>query len=341
MRLNRQLCCVLGLVATTVGLLFAEQAQAVIVTNTFRNVAPSGGSPGQAYDPATEGGTDNFSASSVDLLQGLSAVYTGSTTAGALTNDYPSPMGEVSTGVSAWTDGAIIGRYAGDADGDGNTSNDIDDFAIIHDGYGTISTGGSVTYDLGSVYELSQVDIFFGWNDSGRDDTSFTLRSSVDGETYTTITSVSKMENQGGGDPVTNLYNIVDDASGAIAPFARYLQLSSIDADNGYAGLLEIDAFGTAPQFDQADANRDGVVDIDDFYTISDHFLQVPSALGLDGDIVADNFVDATDFRYWKQHVPASLLAQIEGVAVPEPASLTGLGILVVLGYGLRLRRRA
>ncbi|WP_197529126.1 PEP-CTERM sorting domain-containing protein [Aeoliella mucimassa] len=205
-----------------------------------RNIAPSGGSPGQSYDPASEGGPDFFSASSTDLLQGLMATYSGNDYAGGLTDSYPSPVGEVATGVSAWTDGAIIGRYPGDVDGDGVTSNDLDDFAVLHDGYGTIASGGYVTYDLGAPYDLTQIDVFLGWNDSGRDDASFNLQVAGPDMVFSTVETYTKTDNAGGGDPVTNYASISIDA-----PAAQYIQLEITDADNAYAGILEIDAFGT------------------------------------------------------------------------------------------------
>jgi PEP-CTERM motif len=106
--------------------------------------------------------------------------------------------------------------------------------------------------------------------------------------------------------------------------------------ENGYTGYSEIDVFGT-PLFAPGDANRNGVVDINDFIVISNNFSKVPSSPGLDGDVVVDNIVNVLDFRLWKSNVTAEVAALAAGFAVPEPSAmlLTGLALA-----GLTIVRR-
>jgi hypothetical protein len=91
--------------------------------------------------------------------------------------------------------------------------------------------------------------------------------------------------------------------------------------------------------FAPGDANRNGVVDINDFVVISNNFSKVPSSPGLDGDIVVDNIVDVLDFRLWKNSVSAEVAALAAGFAVPEPSAmlLSGLALAVITA----VRRRS
>ncbi len=311
---------------------FTSQANAVVVVNSFKNIAPAGGAVHAPHNPASAGGPDLLSASSSDLAQGLTATvaYTGGT---------GNPNIEEAGGIARWTDGSLATVY-NEPGGGGN--------AIDHAAYGAVHgnpTGINtfVTFDLGALYNLTQVDVFIGWPDSGRDDASFILRASTDGNNYANLLQYTKGQDDTGThtSPVTNLHSFIDNAGGDLAPFIQYVQLQFIDADNGHAGLVEVDIYGETPAFHIADINRDGSVDINDFYIISDNFLKVPSGLGLDGDIVADNFVDAADFRLWKNSVSPQLLAQISGVTVPEPATFATLAMIAALGFAVRRRRNA
>lgn len=321
-----------ALVATAL----AGDAEAVVVINNLMNVAPEGGEVHASHDPSTSGSPDLITASSSDLIHGLlpTVTYTGGT---------GNTMFELSAGESVWTDGLIATVY-----GEGGSGGDD----VDHAAYGAVTgtVGGSpihtfVTYDLGELYDLTQVDVFMGWNDSGRDDASFMLNVSSNGTNFLPIIDYDK-----GGDntgaittPITHLHSIVDDGGASIAPApVRYVQLQFTDADNGTAGMVELDVFGDTPDFDAADADRNGVVDINDFILISDNFLSVPSSPGLDGDIVIDNFVDAADFRLWKDYPGmAEALAAYIGQPVPEPATVALLGLAALFGWQMRVGRKA
>jgi hypothetical protein len=204
---------------------------AVIVTNV-QDVAPAGGNPGDPYTPSA------FTASSSDLLSGLTPLSaTGNTTQ------------EGAVGVSRWTDGSIATLYAKQP----NTGQNLID---NHVPYGTLTanptltppTTAQVVYDLGGLYNLSSADVFAGWNDSGRDLFSFTLDTSADNVNYSPIGSFNKNGDNTGAitTPVTTKIDFVDDGGAPIASGVRYLRLTATDTDNGYAGMVEIDAQGTA-----------------------------------------------------------------------------------------------
>jgi hypothetical protein len=223
----------------TAAIALAGTARSAVVINNFSNVAPGGGAVHDVHDPSVAGSPDLIAASAADLVQGMTATvtYTGGTGSTTL---------EQSAGESVWTDGSISTVYAeGGGGGD----------AIDHAAYGTVqaTVGGGdidvfVTFDLGSLHDLTSVDVFTGWNDSGRDDSSFNLLVSADNVTFAPIAAYLKPADNTGafGTPVTNLHRISDDGAGNLATGVRYVQLQFTDADNGFAGLAEIDVFGTA-----------------------------------------------------------------------------------------------
>lgn len=326
-----------GILVTAV---FSSPADAVVVVNSKKNIAPLIDpyvfhTP---HNPSTDGAPDLLSASSSDLAQGLTATvtYTGGTGNTSI---------ESAGGIARWTDGSLETVY-NQPGGDGN--------AIDHAAYGVVHASPTgintfVTFDLGTLYNLSQVDVFLGWPDSGRDDASFIVKASTDGINYANLLTYTKPtpDNTSPGTPghsttpVTNLHSFTESGGGTLAPFIQYVQLHFTDADNGYVGLVEVDIYGETPTFHIADVNRDGEVDINDFYVISDNFLKVPSALGMDGDIVADNIINAADFRLWKNSVSPALLAQVNGAVVPEPATVVTLAMIAALGLAMRRRRDA
>ncbi|MBB5353193.1 hypothetical protein HNR46_003447 [Haloferula luteola] len=216
-------------------------AQAAVSVTSWKDVAPSG-SAGNSYDPASSNVL--FTPSSTDLAQGLTAAVAYEST----TN--PGDVGDVfyesAAGPSVWTDGSISTVYA---------TSGMD--AANHASYGVITgyTGSYVlqtfvTFDLGSVYDLSQIDVYTGWNDSGRDDSSFTILVSSDGLTFDLLGSYAKGSDDTGTytSPVTNLHSFTDDGGAALATGVQYVQLQFTDADNARAGLVEVDVFAAVPE---------------------------------------------------------------------------------------------
>jgi len=217
-------------VASLVGATAVDAA--IIVTNSV-NVAPAGGAVHAPYDPATDasGSGPMLTASSIDLAQGLTEAGGGVSTTG---NDNQ----ELSAGVDVTTDGSLATVY-----NEGGNGGD----AVDHAAYASVNTNDLVTYNLGGLYNLSQVDVFSGWNDSGRDDFSFNLLASPNGVDFAQIASYDKGSDNTGQItvPITSLHSITDDGAANIASGVQYVQLQVTDADNGFAGLVELDVFGT------------------------------------------------------------------------------------------------
>jgi hypothetical protein len=126
--------------------------------------------------------------------------------------------------------------------------------------------------------------------------------------------------------PVSQRVAFTEDALPNLALNVTNIKVEFLAVENGYTGYTEIDVFGT-PLFAPGDANRNGVVNIDDFIVISNNFSKVPSSPGLDGDVVVDNIVNVLDFRLWKSSVPAEIAALAAGFAVPEPSAMLLAGL--------------
>jgi hypothetical protein len=274
---------------------------AVVANNEF-DLAPEGGSG--LYTPTFPSGGSSIT----DLLNGkLPTASAGN-------------FGqESSTGVAALTNGSVQTAY-----GNGSAESP-------HAAYATAGAGGSVTYALGGVYNLSSIVIYGGWNDGGRDAQHYNILTSTDaGLNFTLLTTFDNSPGQTTPVPVPVSQRVAftEDALPNLALNVTNIKVEFLAVENGYTGYTEIDVFGS-PLFIPGDANRNGVVNIDDFIVISNNFSKIPSAPGLDGDVVVDNVVNVLDFRLWKNSVPAEIAALAAGFAVPEPSALilTGLAL--------------
>jgi hypothetical protein len=274
---------------------------AVVANNEF-DLAPEGGSG--LYTPSFPSGGSSIT----DLLNGkLPTASVGN-------------FGqEASTGVAALTNGSVQTAY-----GNGSAESP-------HAAYATAGAGGSVTYALGGVYNLSSIVIYGGWNDGGRDAQHYNILTSTDaGLNFTLLTTFDNSPGQTTPVPVPVSQRVAftEDALPNLALNVTNIKVEFLAVENGYTGYTEIDVFGS-PLFIPGDANRNGVVNIDDFIVISNNFSKIPSAPGLDGDVVVDNVVNVLDFRLWKNSVPAEIAALAAGFAVPEPSALilTGLAL--------------
>lgn len=236
---SRYRCMGLIMGGVTAGFGFVGAADAAAVVNTTVNIAPQGGAVHQSYDPATDASDFGpaLSASGSDLVEGLTAVVTYTGGSGSTTT-------EDSGGEARWTDGSLATVYA--EGGPGGDAVDHAAYGIVNATVGGIDIDSFVTFDLGGLYNVSQVDVYTGWNDSGRDNSSFNLLASVDGVTYNPIASFLKGPDDTGvfGEPITNRHSVVDDGAADLASGVQFVQLHFTDADNGYAGVVEIDVFG-------------------------------------------------------------------------------------------------
>jgi hypothetical protein len=211
----------------------AVQSQAAFVPTLTTDRAPAGGSG--SYTPSFVLPANNLVAGQIASLS-----YYNANTNSPTTGD--NGVAESSAGPVAWTDGSLTTTY--------RTGDDAVDHAAygIVDGYtGNFSQLTYVTYNLGSLYNLTAADIYQGWNDSGRDSFSFVLQTSPDGVTYSNVGTYTKGPDDTGQytTPVTNLVAFSDPGGGYIASGVQYVRLYVTDADNGYAGLAEVSISGT------------------------------------------------------------------------------------------------
>jgi hypothetical protein len=289
----------LALSAATCG-----SANAVIVITPETIVAP-GGVAGDPFNPVFTGGAPLNN----DILAGVQPIAT----TGNLTQ-------ENSTGALALTNGSVLTAY-----GSGNASSS-------HAAYATAGAPESVTYGLSGIYNLDSIVVYGGWNDGGRDAQHYDILASIDGGVnYSLLITFdnSPGEAQGGvTTPVSHRVAFTENALPHLASGVTHLRFDFLATENGYTGYTEIDVVGSLANV-LGDADGDQDVDLDDFYVISNNFYTAPSAIGLNGDVTADNFVDAADFRLWKSVAPAAVLAQYEALSAPEPSALV-LGILAL-----------
>lgn len=141
--------------------------------------------------------------------------------------------------------------------------------AVLNNGtYGTISggnpgnnslfatagggsgSGDFVTYTLDLAaspqgYNITGIDSYAGWNDSGRDQQFYTAAYSTvaDPGTFIPITTVN-YNPAAGGDPVANRVSITD-TTGTLATNVAAVRFDfDPGTENGYSGYTEFDVFG-------------------------------------------------------------------------------------------------
>ena len=308
----------LGVVAYA--LIGLQSANAAVQISSESDIAPEGGAVHDPFQPTFTGGGP----SSVDLLQGtLPSSSTGNFTQ------------ELSAGPVALTNGLDATVYP-----QGGNGGD----AIDHAPYATggPSAGTSLTYALGGLFDLSSIVVYGGWNDGGRDAQRYNvLTSSNGGASFTQLAAFDQgQDGEGGTTPIGWRVAFTESVLPNLVENVTHLRFDFLAAENGYSGYSEIDVFGVQQNV-PGDADGNGLVNIDDFYEISDHFLRVPSAAGADGDLDASNFVDAVDFRIWKNIASPAVLAQLNGLHIPEPNSLALAAAAVMLIGARRFSRRS
>lgn len=180
------------------------------------------------------GGGSNFSptyvVSATDLINGASPATSSDPAAFAL---------ELSGGLPVLTDGTY------------GTINDG-----VTGGHPAFATGGNtggtfVTYSLGANptgYNISNIVVFGGWNDSGRDQQKYTVSYSTvaDPNTFIPITSVDFNPAIAASIQSATKVTISDDTLAFLATGAANIKFDfSATVENGYTGYAELDVNGS------------------------------------------------------------------------------------------------
>ena len=217
-----RLCLTVAGVIVIAGVFSTGTAFATPVENFEEDKAPDGQPAGTVYNPSFTGplATD-------DLLTGLLP------TTSSLTN----PNLEDSRGVEALTDDSIETVYSGlSSEG-------------FHEAYATLYNNDFVTYSLGGVYDITEVIVYGGWNDPGRDETQFRFGVSTDGGATFTDIITSPNHNAGGTfGPTTNRVAFTDDTNPFLATGVTDVRFTWGDGtnavENDYTGGVEFDVLG-------------------------------------------------------------------------------------------------
>lgn len=172
------------------------------------------------------GNNTGFSVSSTDLLQ----------TQLESTNDQLS----INTGENnAWSGGATVGSLT---DGNFLTSPEASTGSLV-------ISGGSVTYTFNTTtntfgYDLSQIGIFSGWRDNGRDGIDITI-------SYATVSAPTTFQElaravQDDVDSQFEHANITENSAPFLAIGVKSIRFTFNSPENGGAGYKELDVVGVA-----------------------------------------------------------------------------------------------
>jgi hypothetical protein len=195
---------------------FAVQASGAIIIATDGQTGPGPFTP-------------TYTVSNTDLINGASP--------SAQTGNFGE---ETSGGVGVLTNGTF-GTISG-----GNPGNNTL--------FATAGTGEQVTYALNLAaspqgYNLSRIDVYGGWNDSGRDQQLYTVAYSTvaNPSAFVDLTSVN-FNPTAGGDPSATRVSITENALANLASnvaAVRFTFDQPAAPENGYTGYTEIDVIGT------------------------------------------------------------------------------------------------
>jgi hypothetical protein len=117
--------------------------------------------------------------------------------------------------------------------------------------FSAFATGGnnggtSLTYVLGAASDIGNITVYSGWQDSGRDQQSYSiLYSTADAPTTFIPLAGVLYDGPGTTHPQLNRVNITD-STGTLAKNVAAIQFNFNGTENGYSGYAEIDVFAAA-----------------------------------------------------------------------------------------------
>lgn len=197
--------------------LIAGTSQAAVMVSTETDVAPAGPGHLTPYTPTFTAGGPSGS----DLLEGLSAI----SSVGNFSQ-------ESSAGLSALTNGSVQTYY--------HQHPNNPDYPTTHSAYASAGGGEEAVYDLGALYDLTEIVIYGGWNDGGRDQQNVDVLVSADNSLFTSLGAT--LGGNGGSGPISHRNSITDDG-GTLASGVRYIKLDFGGVENGWTGYTEVDVF--------------------------------------------------------------------------------------------------
>jgi len=193
---------------------FSASASVVLTTDSFTN--------------GTDTVAHSYTPSSTDLINGLAA--TGVTGAFNLEGTGNTPV---------LTDGLFPSPITRDAGG-----------AFQFAAFATAGNGGgtSLTYVLGSAKNIGTITIYGGWQDSGRDQQSYSVLYST-AAAPTVFLPLTTVDFNPGATTHPQLTKVtITDTTGTLANGVAALQFNFNATENGYSGYSEIDVFAAVPE---------------------------------------------------------------------------------------------
>jgi len=119
--------------------------------------------------------------------------------------------------------------------------------------FSTFATGGntggtSLTYLLGSTQNIGSISIYGGWQDSGRDQQSYSIFYSTAAAPGTFLPLTTVDFNPGATTHPQVTMVSISDTTGILASNVAGLRFDFNATENGYSGYSEIDVFGVVPE---------------------------------------------------------------------------------------------
>jgi hypothetical protein len=106
-----------------------------------------------------------------------------------------------------------------------------------------ISSTGTLTYTLPSQFNLTGINTYGEWRDSGRSNQDYTVAVSTDGTTFTALYTVA-YDSQGGDNINTQV--ALTDTTGVLASNVKAVQFQFGTVEAGYVGYTEFALYGTS-----------------------------------------------------------------------------------------------
>ena len=216
---------------------------------------------------------------------------------------------------------------------------------------GGLTGGGNIFYDQRNSQTYADPDLLTF-------ETPLRVRYEIDGGNATFRVSIDNLNDE---DPPVDVIWPDDGQDGAWAKFFNFLTFQdepapgineitfitdastlsqgSMSAPNIYIdNLLIIDNDQEPDAGLEADFNKDGIVDGDDFLIWQSGFGTTTGATPNTGDANGDGAINGDDFLIWQTQFGMSSGGN-GGAAVPEPGTLMGLGLLAAMATLLRRGR--